>query len=671
MRVTTVDVAHRFPGTDILFEHLSFTVEPGEVVALCGPSGCGKSTLLSILAGWEKPWAGRIEREGIDRVGWVFQNPYGVANRSALDHVAFPLLAKGLGRKEAEARAREALALFSLEDVADRRFAELSGGEAQRLMLARAVCSHPDMLLVDEPTAQLDTRTAESVSHVLGNLAGQGMIVFVATHDPRTRDACDRVIDLADYAPPEGETEEESESPDTAKTAGVEDTAGAADISDGAVRVGEAIAQVDGNDANFTTSHNETLSSETLLSETLSNPQGAAEESSGEGSGRAEGGESAPQGMPLATALPQVAATGRRMRLRCICSEAHRNLSLGVTHALVFMLIMLVASLLLGGYDALNIIALQNQAVTRVSTMADARDVMGGAVDGVACDELSRSDDVRESGALRSDDSVIPTATPRQEVPVYEVSPGMVQLIADSERSSSVTADATKVWVSSELADLFGIAPGSVVPTNKGTMTVGGVFDWPNDGRDTRFSFAFLVSTSASDGQFQECWAQQWPVDDQLDALLYTTVVADPSSQNVGVLGLNNGYSKWDAEGAYQSCTTRVVPWIGLGVGVACGAIAVMRRRLEYAGALHAGQSRGSLLLGIALETLVWAGLAALGSGLLLAGLCERLCPAGVATVAQQCVRVPVAMFAGAVVMALFVGVCIRESRLLKYFKNR
>ena len=68
-------------------------------------------------------------------------------------------------------------------------------------MLARAVCSKPSMLLVDEPTAQLDTRTSHSVSHVLGNLAGQGMIVLVATHDPDTRNACDRVIDLADYAP--------------------------------------------------------------------------------------------------------------------------------------------------------------------------------------------------------------------------------------------------------------------------------------------------------------------------------------------------------------------------------------------------------------------------------------------------------------------------------------
>lgn len=201
MLLKAIGLAHRFPGTDVLFEHLDFTIAPGQTVALCGPSGCGKSTLLSILAGWVKPWAGQVEREGIHRIGWVFQNPYGVPERTALDHVVFPLLCHGMSRREAIPEAKEAMGLFDLDYAVDRRFSELSGGEAQRLMLARAVCSHPDVLLVDEPTAQLDTRTAGSVSEVLGNLAGQGMIVVVATHDPRARDACGRVIDLAHYAP--------------------------------------------------------------------------------------------------------------------------------------------------------------------------------------------------------------------------------------------------------------------------------------------------------------------------------------------------------------------------------------------------------------------------------------------------------------------------------------
>ena len=133
--VSVHDLAHRFPGTDVLFEHLDFTAIPGQTVAICGKSGCGKSTLLSILAGWEKPYHGTVERKNVERVGWVFQNPYGVPGRTALDHVVFPLLAKGLRRREAEPQALEAMGLFDL-GMHDRRFGELSGGEAQRLMLA-------------------------------------------------------------------------------------------------------------------------------------------------------------------------------------------------------------------------------------------------------------------------------------------------------------------------------------------------------------------------------------------------------------------------------------------------------------------------------------------------------------------------------------------------------
>ena len=133
MRVAVEGLAHRFEGTDLLFENLSFVAEPGVTIAICGPSGCGKSTLLSILAGWEQPYAGTVTREGVDRVGWVFQNPYGVAERTALDHVVFPLLAKGMSRREAEPKALEAMELFDLAYAADRRFCDLSGGEAQRL----------------------------------------------------------------------------------------------------------------------------------------------------------------------------------------------------------------------------------------------------------------------------------------------------------------------------------------------------------------------------------------------------------------------------------------------------------------------------------------------------------------------------------------------------------
>lgn len=190
-------VGHRFPGTAMLFAGLDAVLRPGEVVGLVGPSGSGKSTLLSILAGWVTPAQGSVQRVGVRHTGWVFQNPHGVARRSALDHVVLPLLARGLRRRDAEEQARSIVARFALAGAADRPFRALSGGEAQRLMLARAVATAADLLLVDEPTAQLDLATAGTVNAVLAQIAQEDTIVVVATHDPHTRDACTRVIDLA------------------------------------------------------------------------------------------------------------------------------------------------------------------------------------------------------------------------------------------------------------------------------------------------------------------------------------------------------------------------------------------------------------------------------------------------------------------------------------------
>jgi ABC-type lipoprotein export system ATPase subunit len=194
--VVGAGLSHSFPGTATLFLDLDFVLLPSQITGVCGPSGCGKSTLLSILAGWETPKTGTVKRDGVRHVGWVFQNPHGVAARTALDHVVFPLLAAGLLRAEAEPEAMRIMSLFALGEIAQRPFSALSGGEAQRLMLARAVAAKPDLLLVDEPTAQLDVTTAATVNSVLGSIAASGAIVVIATHDQGTRTVCDQVIDL-------------------------------------------------------------------------------------------------------------------------------------------------------------------------------------------------------------------------------------------------------------------------------------------------------------------------------------------------------------------------------------------------------------------------------------------------------------------------------------------
>ncbi|MDR2929287.1 MAG: ATP-binding cassette domain-containing protein [Propionibacteriaceae bacterium] len=199
MRLSVHGLGHRFTPDHWLFQGVELEFEPGQVYALTGPSGSGKSTLLSLLAGWETPAAGRIERIGVHRVCWVFQNPHGSPMRAAIDHVALPILARGATAREADRQAETYLRQFGLAEVARSPFRALSGGEAQRLMLARGIASNPDLLLIDEPTAQLDLATADEVNATLTSMASPTRIVVIATHDARTRDACTRHLDLRDY----------------------------------------------------------------------------------------------------------------------------------------------------------------------------------------------------------------------------------------------------------------------------------------------------------------------------------------------------------------------------------------------------------------------------------------------------------------------------------------
>lgn len=194
MPVELRGVGHGFGAP--LFRDVTMTLEENRVYGLVGPSGSGKSTLLSILAGWLAPAEGEVRRAAVSRVAWVFQTPHGVARRTVLDHVVLPLLARGRRRQDAEPAALELLDRFGLRPLAFREFAEVSGGEAQRLMLARGIATAAELLLVDEPTAQLDRATADTVNATISALRSPDTIVVVATHDPGTREMCTDVIDL-------------------------------------------------------------------------------------------------------------------------------------------------------------------------------------------------------------------------------------------------------------------------------------------------------------------------------------------------------------------------------------------------------------------------------------------------------------------------------------------
>lgn len=196
MEVVLRGVGHRFADGPMLFRDLTETLLPGHLYAVTGPSGAGKSTLLALLAQWVTPVEGTIVRRDIGRMVWVSQQPHGVPGRSALDHVVLPYLARGRHRPEAERSAAELMRSFGLSGVLRARYSTLSGGQAQRLMLARALAAQPELVLVDEPTAQLDRASAELVNGSLSNLARTRTITVVATHDPQTIAQCTDRIDL-------------------------------------------------------------------------------------------------------------------------------------------------------------------------------------------------------------------------------------------------------------------------------------------------------------------------------------------------------------------------------------------------------------------------------------------------------------------------------------------
>lgn len=200
MRVELHDIGHRFGESPWLFRRAEIDLHPGQSYALTGPSGSGKSTLLGIIAGWITPAEGTVHHHHVPKTLWVFQSPHGVASRSVEDHVILPLLSRGLSLGEAQLAAATLLERFGLGQRAQHPFSALSGGEGQRLMLARALAVQPGLLLVDEPTAQLDLATARNVAESIKELAGEQTIVVVATHDLHTQQACTDHIDLGKFS---------------------------------------------------------------------------------------------------------------------------------------------------------------------------------------------------------------------------------------------------------------------------------------------------------------------------------------------------------------------------------------------------------------------------------------------------------------------------------------
>jgi putative ABC transport system ATP-binding protein len=197
-------------------DNVSLQVDPGEFVAVMGPSGCGKSTLLHLLGGLDRPTSGTVTIDGHDlsdlsdskltqlrrhKIGFIFQFFNLIPVLNAVENAALPVTLDGVRPAEAKARATEWLNRFGLGDRLDHRPDQLSGGQQQRVAVARALVADPALILADEPTGNLDTRSSEEIAGLLRQVANEwGRSVVVVTHDPRIAAHADRIIFLKDGA---------------------------------------------------------------------------------------------------------------------------------------------------------------------------------------------------------------------------------------------------------------------------------------------------------------------------------------------------------------------------------------------------------------------------------------------------------------------------------------
>jgi putative ABC transport system ATP-binding protein len=195
-------------------DDVTVTIRPGEPVALFGPSGSGKTTLLLLAAGLLQPDRGHVRFEGADigalskrealryrrtKLGFVFQNFNLVPGLSAEENVALPLLLRGVQRREAHRRARSTLTEVELSHRAGHAPADLSGGEQQRVSIARALVGDPRLVLADEPTGNLDSDTGDVILELLLGLPGErGTTVLIVTHDAHAAGYADRTLTMHD-----------------------------------------------------------------------------------------------------------------------------------------------------------------------------------------------------------------------------------------------------------------------------------------------------------------------------------------------------------------------------------------------------------------------------------------------------------------------------------------
>jgi putative ABC transport system ATP-binding protein len=216
MMIELCDVTKQFAGKRNVtaLDAVTLAIPRGEMVAIIGPSGSGKSTLLNLVGGLDRPSVGRVIVDGAtlvglsdddltrvrrDKIGFIFQFFNLLPTLSSLENVGLPLHLRGWPRKKVDDRARELLRLVQLDHRMAHLPDELSGGERQRVAIARALSVYPPIILADEPTGNLDTRTGEEILMLIRDVHSRlGSTVVIVTHDMSVAASCERTIALRD-----------------------------------------------------------------------------------------------------------------------------------------------------------------------------------------------------------------------------------------------------------------------------------------------------------------------------------------------------------------------------------------------------------------------------------------------------------------------------------------
>ncbi|OYT33663.1 lipoprotein-releasing system ATP-binding protein LolD [Archaeoglobales archaeon ex4484_92] len=198
----------------VALNEVTLEIEEGEFIVVMGPSGSGKSTLLNIIGCLDKPTSGKVLINGVetsklsdkeltelrrDTIGFVFQTFNLIPTLTVFENVELPMIFKGIEKKKRQKRVMELLGLVGLDELADRKPAEMSGGQQQRVAIARALANEPLILLCDEPTGNLDTKTGLQIIDIIKQQNEErGVTVILVTHNPSLQDFGNRVVKLRD-----------------------------------------------------------------------------------------------------------------------------------------------------------------------------------------------------------------------------------------------------------------------------------------------------------------------------------------------------------------------------------------------------------------------------------------------------------------------------------------